>query len=247
MTEAQALTIILDRRGTMYDPLVVDTFAGAHARIMPVPDATPHPAAQAIGDARSLDRDEQRAEGYAAVTDVRVADGLLAITSLSRAVGGNARISDVGALLWMIVRQIVPCDAMGIFVVDEDRDQIVGRYAAGTHAQAIRGVSRAVGTGMVGWVAVNRRPVNNGEPSIDLGACATDPLRSCVALPLMQGETLVAVLAMYSAAVFSEDHLRLLELLAPRVASALAGATGAVDESLLPKLATPMLRLVRSH
>ncbi|HVD91110.1 MAG TPA: HD domain-containing phosphohydrolase [Vicinamibacterales bacterium] len=249
MTEEQALKIIIDRRGTMYDPLVVDTFAKAHARIMPVADAMPHPAAQAIGEARIQDRDDARAEAQAAVTDVGVADGLLAITSLARAVGGDARISDVGALLWMIFRQVVPSDAMAIFVVDEDRDQVVARYAAGVHAQAIRGISRAVGGGMAGWVAVNRRPVFNGDPSIDLGSCATDParpLRSCLALPLMDGEDLVAVLTLYceTASAFSEDHLRLLELLAPRVASALAGATFASDERIVP-CAPAVLKLVK--
>ena len=249
MTEDQALKIIIDRRGTMYDPLVVDTFAKAHARIMPVADAMPHPAAQAIGDARIQDRDEARAEAHAAVTDVGVADGLLAITSLSRAVGGDARISDVGALLWMIFRQIVPSDAMAIFVVDEDRDQIVARYAAGAHAHTIRGISRVAGSGMAGWVAVNQRPVFNGDPSIDLGSCATDParpLRSCVAVPLMDGESLVAVLTMYceTASAFSEDHLRLLELLAPRVASALAGAILAADDAIVPQ-AAPVLKLVK--
>ena len=250
MSEEQALKIIIERRGTMYDPLVVDTFAKAHARIMPVADATPHPAAQAIGDARVQDRDEARAEAHAAVTDVRVADGLLAITSLARAVGGDARLSDVGALLWMIFRQIVPSDAMAIFMVDEDRDQVVARYAAGVHAQEIRGVSRAVGAGMAGWVAVNQRPVFNGDPSIDLGACATDParpLRSCVALPLMDGDGLVGVLTMYceTASAFSEDHLRLLELLAPRVASAIAGATVASDEIPVLHAAAPVLKLVK--
>src|SRR4029450_7942592 len=35
MTEAEALTIIADRRGQMYDPVVVDAFMASHRRIMP--------------------------------------------------------------------------------------------------------------------------------------------------------------------------------------------------------------------
>src|SRR5437870_8336865 len=49
MTEADALQIIVDRRGTMYDPVVVDAFAVSHRRIMPSPGAVRHPAAQVIG------------------------------------------------------------------------------------------------------------------------------------------------------------------------------------------------------
>ena len=43
MTDEQALKIITDRRGTMYDPLVVDTFVAAYKRIMPAPETAPHP------------------------------------------------------------------------------------------------------------------------------------------------------------------------------------------------------------
>ena len=58
-------------------------------------------------------------------------------------------------------------------------------------------------------------------------------LRSCLALPLIDGDTVVAVLALYGqgASAFTSDHVRLLELLAPRLAAALARAT-AKDETL---------------
>ena len=48
-------------------------------------------------------------------------------------------------------------------------------------------------------------------------------LRSCLAVPLIEGESLVAVLALYRErpGSFSDDDLRLLELLAPRLASSL--------------------------
>src|SRR4029078_3593350 len=52
------------------------------------------------------------------------AEGLLAITSLARSLGGDARLSDVGGLLWMILRQSVPWDAMASFLIDEDTLQL---------------------------------------------------------------------------------------------------------------------------
>ena len=58
MTDEQALKIITDRRGTMYDPLVVDTFVATYQRIMPAPETAPHPVARVIGDARAQDRRE---------------------------------------------------------------------------------------------------------------------------------------------------------------------------------------------
>ena len=62
MTEQAALKIIVDRRGQMYDPVVVDAFLVCHHRIMPLTDTARHPAAQAIGEARLMDREEPRAQ-----------------------------------------------------------------------------------------------------------------------------------------------------------------------------------------
>jgi len=116
MTEQDALKIIVDRRGIMYDPVVVDAFLASHDRIMPLTDSARHPVAQAIGDALSMDREEQRLQAAAPLTDAGVSDGLLAVTSLSRAVSGGARVADVGALMWMVIRQVLPCDTMAVFL-----------------------------------------------------------------------------------------------------------------------------------
>jgi putative nucleotidyltransferase with HDIG domain len=246
MTDAQALAIIKERRGTMYDPAVVDAFAAAYQRLMPAAGSTPHPVARAIDEARSLGREAPRPEPAPAAADAGVTDALLAVTSLSRAVEGNARLADVGALLWMIVHQILPCDTFAIFVTDDERDEVVIRYAAGLQAHAIRGISRASGAGIAGWVAVNRTAAVNADPVIDLGRCASDstrPLRSCIAAPLLEGDDVIAVVALYSgtASAFGDDHVRLLDLLAPRLASALGSAT-APEFDAAPQ--QPTLRLV---
>ena len=57
MTDEQALEDHRDRRGTMYDPLVVDAFVAAYQRIMPAPDDRSASRSRgSIGDARALDR-----------------------------------------------------------------------------------------------------------------------------------------------------------------------------------------------
>ena len=53
MTDEEALAILHERRGTMYDPLVVDVFSASYRRIMPVEEAAAHPAAKAVGGARA--------------------------------------------------------------------------------------------------------------------------------------------------------------------------------------------------
>jgi putative nucleotidyltransferase with HDIG domain len=228
MTDAQALAIIEERRGKMYDPAVVDAFMAGYKEIMPAYNATLHPATRAIEDARALDRATVTLEA-ATAGDSGVGDGLLAITSLSRALSGDAGISDIGALLWPVLKQILPCDAMAILVPDVRSDQVVARYAVGHHASRLRGIRRASGTGIAGWVAVTQKPALNADPAIDCGYFAEDgvpALRSCLAVPLGDPGALVAVLTLYRTAPegFSDDHARLVELLGARLSQALAAA-----------------------
>ena len=181
------------------------------------------------------------------VNEMPLDEGLLAIASLTRAIGGTAQLSDVGALVWVLLRQIVPSDTLALFLPDESHDHVVIRYAAGAHAHALRGVTRPTATGVAGWVAVNRKPVLNAEPVLDLGfrAEGAPALRSSVVVPLLEGDAVVAVLALYSKELlaFTDDHVRVLELLGPRLAGALIDAVIADEDSLVAK--DPVLRLVK--
>lgn len=221
MTDEDALRIILERRGTMYDPLVVDTFVRCYQRIMPPADSAVHPAAQAIDEARKSSATTP-AGPSAAATDVPAADEVLAFTSLSRAFCGNASLNDVGALVWMMIRQVVPCHVMAVYVRDEQTDTMAVAYASGAHAAQLRQLRVPMAQGVVGWVAVNRRAVANAAAAIEMHG-AESPLRWMMAMPLVHDGALTAVLSLYSDAnPFSEDQARLVELLAPRVAAAIA-------------------------
>lgn len=149
-------------------------------------------------------------------------EGMLAISGLSRALGGDARLSDVGSLLWVLLRPVVPCDTVALFVADAAGDQVVVRYAAGTHARALDGFARPMSAGVAGWVAANRRPILNAEPVLDLGpiASVTPALRSSLVVPLVDDQTLAAVLALYSTDLlaFTEEHLDMLDALGRRLA-----------------------------
>jgi GAF domain-containing protein len=149
-------------------------------------------------------------------------------------------VSDVGALSWMMIRQVLPCSSMGLFVPDEGEDLVVGAYAAGPHAALIRGLDSCPGDGIVGWVAGHRRPAVNAEPALDfgLGAAALQPaLLSALAVPLVHDGNLVAVLAVYASTrqAFSEDHARLLDLLAPKLAASIAAVTARSKNAFLSR------------
>ena len=175
-----------------------------------------------------------------------VTDGFQAITSLSRALGGRVELTDVGSLLWVVLRQMVPCETMAIFVPSVTGAHVTVRYAAGAHAEALEGIRRPVTWGIAGWVAANRRSVVNAEPIFDLGfrVSVAPVLRSSVTVPLVDNGTVVAVLALYSKDLlgFTDEQATLLELLGPRLALSLADA--ARPQILPTPESQPTLRLV---
>jgi GAF domain-containing protein len=175
-------------------------------------------------------------------------EGMVAISSLSRAMGPSVQLSDVGPLLWVLLRQIAPCDAMALFLPDETQRHVVIRYAAGVHASGLAGIARPVSTGIAGWVAVNRRPILNSEPMFDLGFCAnvSPALRSSLVVPILHRDAVIAVLALYSTTLlaFTEEQLDKLDLLSGRIGVALADAV-AVDEGR-PVAKTSRLRMISS-
>jgi putative nucleotidyltransferase with HDIG domain len=250
LVERDALAIIAERRGTMYDPIVVDTFLRVHGQIMPATDA-PHPAARAIGEARA--RDHAAVESRPAPAPEPAIPGeALAVESLARAMAGQATVSDLGALLWMMLRQILPCQACCLWVPD-GADGVVAQYAAGDGVAEVRGVRRPIGSGIAGWVAAARRPALNADPMLDLGDLpARAGLATSLTVPLLHDGALVGVLSVYSSTPFSEDHERLLALLLPRLALAVhAVPPHRAHPSLTPRAegprarTAPELRMVR--
>jgi putative nucleotidyltransferase with HDIG domain len=228
MTDDDALAILRERRGTMYDPTVVDTFLASYKRIMPPSQETVHPVARAVALARSRSVSEEAATG-AGASDTPNLESIGAFTSLSRAVGGEAGLSDLGALVWMLVRHVVPCTGMAVFLPEERTDSLVSRFAAGPSAGALRNLRYRLSRGAVGWTAVNRRMIVNGEAALGIEGgddARTLPSWVCT-LPLVHDGTLVAVLALYSphAARFADAQAHLLELLAPRLAATVAHVT----------------------
>jgi putative nucleotidyltransferase with HDIG domain len=226
MSDADSVAILLARRGTMYDPAIVDTFVRARHQIMPPPEAAAHPFTRTLGGARELTADPIDVAA-APAGDAAATSEVLAVASLARAVSGEATLADVGALTWMMLRQVVPSVSMGLFIYDDQHDAVIGQFAAGAHVGAVHGKRLAVGSGVAGWCVANRRLVRNADPSIDLGlavAGMSPPLRSSITVPLTHDGGLIGALSLYASApdAFTDDHARLLTLLASSLAASIA-------------------------
>ena len=230
LSDKEALKILLDRRGTMYDPLVVDTFTRVYTTI--APEATSNPPqsslraiAEASGSAPApVESRAARFEEIAASSDE-----MLTLFDLAKTLTPSMGVQDAAELIAKHLRRLVPSSACVFYLYDADTDELVATHASGEHATHIKGLRLPRGERLSGWVAANRQTIRNSDPVLDLGESAramTPRPRSCLATPMLTGRTLVGVLSLYSSNkdAYSEDHQRIIEVVARQVSGAVLEA-----------------------
>jgi putative nucleotidyltransferase with HDIG domain len=255
MSETDALQILRDRSGHMYDPNVVATFIEVYRSIPIVPGGVVagHEVLRRIHQSRHENDVPREPVGDLAGA---ASTNLLAFASLARAFTGEADLEDVWALGSALLSDLMPGATGAWFLPDPVRDRLTVAHAYGPAAAALRAISIPVGERLTGWVAVRRQPIVNSDATLDLGArvaSVTPPLSRCISLPLMVDNALVAVLTIYTAAPegFTPDQGRLVQLVIPHLARAIDAAgrvRGRSPEMLASEKQTAReLQLVGSH
>jgi len=218
LTDAEAMKIVLERRGKMYDPAVVDTFVRVYREIAAeVMKPVPHQEALSkIGRAISAPQPPPPT----VITEIRpdAPDDLLAIVSLSRVVSGEATFGDAAALATSHLSRILADTTCAFFIHDAGSGHLVARHVTGEHAVALRGMSIGMGERLSGWVAACRQTITNSDAALDLYD-RNVKLGSALSTALMDGDRVVGVFTAYAAApqAFTGDQSRLVEMMAPHL------------------------------
>jgi putative nucleotidyltransferase with HDIG domain len=228
MTDEEALGVLISRRGTMYDPLVVDTFVKVYKTLntggeepilseealqqisrasAPPPRQAPMPLATIPGDAP---------------------DDLRAMVSLSRVMEGDVTVADAGVLAGVYLRTIMPDATCVFYLLDNATGQVVARHATGTHASAIIGLKIPMGQRLSGWVAAQRHAILNSDPALDLYDRGVT-FGSTLAIPLLDEDRVIGVISVYADGrnAFTEHQQRVLQMFAPYLAQILVSALDA--------------------
>jgi putative nucleotidyltransferase with HDIG domain len=232
LSDREAIRILQERRGTMYDPLVVDTFIRVHHTIAPATMEMQQSSLRAITKASVVPiaivpSQTARLEEIAASSDE-----MLTLFDLARSLTANMTVQDATDLIAKHLRRLIPSSACVFYIYDVDTDELVAAQTSGEHAALIKGLRIPIGQRLSGWVAANRQTIRNSDPVLDLGESAramTPRPRSCLSTPLISGKALVGVLSLYSSnkEAYGEDHERILEVVARQVSSAIAEAHNA--------------------
>jgi diguanylate cyclase (GGDEF)-like protein/putative nucleotidyltransferase with HDIG domain len=224
LSDTDALRILTDRRGTMYDPLVVDTFTKVYKSIAPSQDelSLGENGLSAITRG-SLPIIEGTLINGSRLDDISAStEEMLLLYELARSLSGRLDLADAADVISKHLRRLVPATTCVFFLYDSNMDELVAAHAAGENSSHFADIRIAMGQRLSGWVAANRRTIVNSDPMLDLGEVARvlrPPLRSCLSTPLLAEKNLVGVLTVYSThrEAFTEDHRRIVEIVARQV------------------------------
>ena len=238
LTKEQATAILLERRGSHYDPRVVDTFIAARDRLIDASDsralAESHLAKEA--EIREVVAMGTKADG---VSGVRISQDIDEPVKADDYTPPRPRVDDDGCDLLTFqaiaryLETVVPDSVAVVYTHQADQARLVATHvSARQHEFLLRDASIALSKRLSGWVGANRKMVVNSDPALDLGDLAgawTPRLRSSFSTPLVSNDTLLGVLTVYTPdrQGLTRRQIRTVTLL---VADGLAPVSDAVSE-----------------
>src|SRR5208282_6032923 len=147
---------------------------------------------------------------------------------LSQDLGASLSLVETLSVFSIKLRSLVPYDAIAIYV--RRNDELIPEYVNGDNFRLFSSLRIPLGQGLSGWVAHNKKPIINGNPSVEPGYL-NDPtkfstLRSALAIPLEGVAGVIGVLALYRGErdAFTSDHLRILLAISSKMALAIENA-----------------------
>jgi len=237
LAHEEALRILFDRSGSMYDPLIVETFGRVHAEISPTRSTAPG-GPDAVNEItgftqrRGPTASPSPPGGITSTSPDDIAatpDEMLALSELAGALAGQASVTHTGDIIARHLRRLIPFALSVLYLYDDAHDDLVVKHTMGDAGDLTTALRVPLGQRLSGWVAANRQTIINSDPMLDFGEAArtrSQRLRNCLSAPLVSNDQLVGVLSLYSVRSegFSDDHRRIIEVVARQVSHALKSA-----------------------
>jgi len=198
LSNEEALQILNERKGTMYDPWVVQTFEEVHATLDrgPVLDGA---ATTGRPVAVYKERSEPRTEAKKSAPSPAEAVALSNVLAL-----------ECEALLLRLAPTVSASLAL-FYRYDSSNDELIAHQITGEGVTSLSGTRMSLGQNLSGWVAANRQIIVNSDAGLDLGSVAetfTPPLRHCLSVPVSVDAQLIGVISLYSPNPFTPDDER---------------------------------------
>jgi putative nucleotidyltransferase with HDIG domain len=179
LSDEEALAILVQRRGTMYDPLIVDTFAVINDRLI-----------AAAGEKESEIEALLTSPGQPTSPPTQQSP-----------LSFFWQASEVAKTAHAVLQSILAATGAKIavfFIRDTKTDQLVTLTSTERDADSRHFFTIPVGSHVSGWVAANGRTIVNADAALDLpGHAASLGLSRCMCVPVSVGNEILAVIATY--------------------------------------------------
>ena len=238
LSTKEAVEILIQRRGTMYDPLIVDRFIEAQQQLSESAESR-EGESEAVQDIATKLRVSPEPE----VPQLDLQDDRLPLKALSllRTINpspAGISIEDVGLLISSRLAKLANFSAAALYIGTESHHSIKCAYSNGPLSSLANGPEIQFGEQLSGWVAAHRTPIWNSDATLDL---STDIARAAgvtlgSSVPLIDNDVFVGTVTLYSPAgqEIGAEQRMLIQALAPSLARALASSiahnqTAAID------------------
>jgi putative nucleotidyltransferase with HDIG domain len=199
--DSEALRILRDRRGSMYDPLVVDAFTSSYDKLSALVDGLQ--ARQESGPMKAIAQSVGRSSTPPPEESPAVRIDAAAWTS---------RADEA----FRILCRLVPDATVVMFIYDEMSDTLSPQRSEGALSSALIGESVPVSERVIGWVAANRSCIYNADARLELATKHANSHSRLSAIPLLQGQATAGVLAAYTSRTLSDAEIGVMESLAAK-------------------------------
>ncbi len=242
----EAMKIVREESGKAFDPRVVEVLSRRYVDLEKKAQSIGHdddlaklstdikiargdaPAAGFVGSSATPDRTAAKTPVDFLTSIAAARQEVQALFEISQDLGNSLSLDETLSVLAVRLRKIIPHHSFAIWV---RRDNVLQPdYVSGDDFRLFSALEIPLGQGLSGWVAENRKPILNGNPSVEPGYL-NDPakfstLRSAVAVPLEGVNGVLGVLSLYHAErdAFSKDHLRILLAISSKIGMSIENA-----------------------
>ncbi len=230
--------------GISFDPQVVEVLQRRYVELEAMAQGAGSGAGQAL-HRRQIERGLEPAAGFESTrrsAQTRGQAGRTSSTSIAAArqevqnlfelaqdLGNSLSLNETLSLLAIRLKRMIPYDSLAIYVLRDDK--LRAEYVNGENFRLFSSLEIPLGQGLSGWVAENRKPIINGNPSVEPGYLERrdqvhhHAQRACRSRCIGLNGT-VSVLTLYHTErdAFTNDHLRILLAIVPKVALSIENA-----------------------
>jgi putative nucleotidyltransferase with HDIG domain len=183
----EAMARVARESGTSFDPAVVDALKRRYREVEALVKERSGGTRPKLSTGIRIKRGGAPAAGFEAGSGGPEGDHGAPIRRLADTLSLSVSKTPEVAILGARIHRVAPYDAMALFV--SDGTSLRPDFVDGPDSRDIWPLRIPLGEGVAGWVAQTRRPIINGNPSVEPGYCG--PLGSALAIPMPTSDVLV--------------------------------------------------------